>query len=114
MRITNCPANRKVLRSHAREAMRDYSPVMTWLVLENGMLTQIVEPQGETAYTGDGEVIATTGDFHKAHGKGAVINQVTGKPYRTQRDYLRDLLGREQYVSLFGSKYDDVCRLFGK
>lgn len=33
-KINATPANRKQLRSHAREAMAAYSRVMTWLVLD--------------------------------------------------------------------------------
>ena len=69
-------ANRKVLRGHAKEALKDYSPVMTWLVLEeDGNLFEIVEPQGQTFYTGNDEVVPSTGAFHKAHGEGAARNE---------------------------------------
>lgn len=100
--INPTPANRNTLRRHSREALADYSPVMTWLVLDaNGDLEIITEPQGQTEYTGADEVIATTGDFHKAHGNGAETDS-HGNKYRTQRDYLTDLLGADCYVRIFG------------
>ena len=94
-------ANRKILRSHAKEAMADYSAVMTWLVLDNdGDLYQIVEPQGQTYYTGNDEVIATTGGFYKSCGEGAVTDEY-GNKYRTQKAYLTDLLGKTEYERIF-------------
>ena len=100
--INATPANRKALRAHAREAMAAYSQVMTWLVLDrDGNLALIVEPQGQTVYVGDDEVIATTGGFHKAHGAGAAINPATGRAYATQRGYLTDLLGAPTYNRVF-------------
>lgn len=94
-------ANRKLLRSHAKEALRDYSPLMTWLVLDdNGNLFEIVEPQGQTYYVGNDEVIASTGSFHKAHGDGAACDKY-GDKYKTQREYLIDLLGEDEYARIF-------------
>lgn len=95
-------ANRKALRAHAREALRDYSPVMTWLVLDSeGDLFEIVEPQGQTYYTGKDTVIARTGSFAKAHGDGAARNEM-GEKYTTQKSYLTDLLGQDDYNRIFG------------
>lgn len=69
--ITNTAANRKALREHAREALRSYSPVMTWLIVDSdGELHEICEPQGQTYYTGSDIVIATTGGFAKSCGEG--------------------------------------------
>lgn len=34
LRIAATPSNRKTLREHAREAMADYSQIMTWLLLD--------------------------------------------------------------------------------
>ena len=94
-------ANRKILRSHAKEAMADYSAVMTWLVLDNdGDLYQIVEPQGQTFYTGNDEVITTTGGFHKSCGEGAAANEY-GEKHKTQKAYLSDLLGKTEYERIF-------------
>lgn len=94
-------ANRKVLREHAREALACYSPVMTWLVLDdNGDLYQIVEPQGQTFYTGNDEIIATTGGFHKSCGEGAAVNEY-GEKYKTQKAYLIGLLGKSEYDRIF-------------
>lgn len=95
-------ANRKVLRSHAKEAMADYSPVMTWLVLDkDGDLFEIVEPQGQSCYVGNDKVIATTGGFHKAHGDGAVRDEL-GQKFKTQKSYLIHLLGKDEYNQIFG------------
>jgi hypothetical protein len=95
-------ANRKILRSHAKEALADYSRVMTWLVLDSdGDLYELIEPQGQTHYCGRDEVIATTGDFYKAHGDGAARRPDGGK-YKAQRDYLQDLLGVTNYARIFG------------
>ena len=95
-------ANRKILRSHAKEALANYSAVMTWLVLEdNGDLYEIVEPQGQTYYTGNDEVIATTGGFYKSCGEGAAIDS-RGNKYKTQKAYLTDLLGEDNYNRIFG------------
>lgn len=100
--INATPANRKQLRGHAREALASYSRVMTWLVLDaDGDLSTIVEPQGQTVYVGDDAVVAATGCFHKAHGDGAAIDPSTGRAYRTQRDYLTDLLGATEYARIF-------------
>ncbi len=102
-KINATPANRKQLRSHAREAMEEYSRVMTWLVLDaDGDLSTIVEPQGQSCYVGSDTVIATTGGFHKAHGEGAAINPQTGRAYRTQCAYLTDMLGVSEYQRIFG------------
>ena len=102
--ISATPANREALREHAREALRDYSPHMTWLVLDDdGDLREIAEPQGQTYYTGDDTVIATTGSFEKSHGDGAACDE-TGRPYTTQRDYLMDLLGATDYKRIFPPK----------
>ena len=95
-------ANRRVLREHAREALADYSRVMTWLVVDSdGDLREIVEPQGQTVYVGADEVVATTGGFYKAYGDGAARSE-TGEKYGTQRAYLIDLLGRPEYDRIFG------------
>lgn len=92
--------NRKILRKHAREAMSDYSPIMTWLTVDaDGDLHIIVEPQGQSYYTGQDTVIARTGDSYKAHGQGAVHDN--GKKYRTARSYLIDLLGYSEYRRIF-------------
>lgn len=107
--IANTVANRKALREHAREAMREYSPVMTWLILESdGNLYEICEPQGQTYYTGRDIVVATTGGFAKSCGEGAARND-WGEKYRTQRDYLQDLLGKKDYDRLFnqGREYPE-------
>ena len=94
--------NRNVLRKHAREALSDYSPVMTWLLLsDNGDLSILQEPQGQTCYVGDEEVLAETGGFYKAHGNGAAVDRY-GRKFSTQRDYLIDLLGRDEYNRVFG------------
>lgn len=101
-KINATPANRKALRSHAREAMMDYSRIMTWLIVDQaGGLYEIVVPQGQTSYIGSDEVIATTGGFHKAHGAGAAADEY-GKKYRTQKAYLTDLLGAAEYKRIFG------------
>ena len=95
-------ANRKVLRSHAKEAMADYSPAMSWLVLDDeGELFEIVEPQGQTFYVGDEKVIASTGGFHKSCGEGAVTDEY-GTKFKTQKAYLTDLLGEKEYNRIFG------------
>lgn len=94
-------ANRKVLRSHAKEAMLDYSPIMTWLLLDNdGDLYILSEPQGQSFYNGNDIVIATTGGFYKAHGDGAVTDD-WGDEYTSQRAYLKDLLGETEYNRIF-------------
>ena len=64
---------------------------------------EIVEPQGQTYYTGSDEVIATTGGFRKAHGDGAAVNGY-GEKYKTQKAYLSDLLGKNEYERIFGKK----------
>lgn len=93
--------NRKALRSHAKEALADYSPIMTWLLLDDaGNLDILEEPQGQTDYVGADEVIAKTGGFHKAHGDGAALTE-RGEKYRTHRDYLVDLLGADDYSRIF-------------
>jgi hypothetical protein len=93
--------NRKVLREHAREALEDYSPIMTWLLLEeDGNLWILSEPQGQSMYTGTDEVIATTGGFYKAHGDGAAHDD-NGHKFMTQRAYLTDLLGDKDYKRIF-------------
>lgn len=100
-KINATPENRKILRKHAREALANYSPVMTWLILDkDGDLYIIEEPQGQTEYCGDDDVLATTGDFYKAHGDGAVTDDY-GNKYKTQRDYLTDLLGADNYNRIF-------------
>lgn len=102
-KIKATAANRKALRAHAREALAAYSGVMTWLLLDaDGDLSLVVEPQGQTVYTGDDVVLATTGGFHKAHGDGAVVDPATGRPYKTQSAYLVGLLGRAEYDRVFG------------
>ena len=93
-------ANRKILRSHAKEAMADYSAVMTWLVLEDGDLYEIINPQGQTFYTGNDFIIATTGGFHKSCGEGAVTDEY-GNKYKTQKSYLSALLGKTEYERIF-------------
>jgi hypothetical protein len=96
--------NRKLLRAHAREALANYSPVMTWLLLDDrGNLAEICEAQGQTDYVGDDQVIAVTGSFAKAHGDGAACND-DGYPYSTQRAYLTDLLGADCYSRVFAQK----------
>ena len=101
--INATPENRKQLRGHAREALASYSRVMTWLVLDaDGDLSTIVEPQGQSVYVGDGQVIAQTGGFYKAHGDGAAVNPATGRPYKTQREYLVGLLGQAECGRIFG------------
>ena len=103
-KINSTPANRKALREHAREALADYSAVMTWLILgPDGNLYELIDPQGQSEYVGADEVIATTGDFYKAHGDGAALD-ATGRKYKRQRDYLRDLLGASEYVRIFGGQ----------
>ena len=99
--INATPYNRKILRKHAREAMCNYSRVMTWLILDNsGDLYIITEPQGQTEYCGNDDVIAVTGDFYKAHGDGAAKDDY-GNVYTTQREYLTDLLGADEYSAIF-------------
>lgn len=94
-------ANRKVLRSHTKEAMADYSPIMTWLLLDNdGDLYIISEPQGQTFYAGHDFIVATTGCFQKAHGDGAVTDEF-GDKYTSQKAYLKDLLGETEYNRIF-------------
>lgn len=96
-------ANRKILCSHAREAMRDYSPVMTWLILgTDGYLYEVVEPQGQTfLILADGdEEIARTGSFYKAHGDGAVRDD-WGQKFKTQKAYLSHLMGKDEYNRIF-------------
>lgn len=102
--IAATAANRKALRAHAREAMSAYSSVMTWLVLDGTELDTITEPQGQTSYVGSLPVIAATGDFYKAHGDGAAKCPATGKHYKSQREYLDDLLGHKEAARIFGSK----------
>jgi hypothetical protein len=100
-KINATPSNRATLRSHAREALRDYSPVMTWLLLDDdGDLYEITELQGQTYYTGRDDVIGATGGFAKAHGDGAARNE-DGQKYRSQRDYLSDILGKAEYARIF-------------
>ena len=100
-KINATAANRKVLRNHAKEAITAYSAVMTWLVQNyDADLYEIVEPQGQSVYTGSDDVIATTGGFHKSHGDGAAVDQY-GKAYKTQRDYLSNLLGAADYKRIF-------------
>lgn len=101
-KINATPANRKVLRKHAKEAMADYSQVMTWLLLgKDGNLWILTEPQGQTSYVGADKVIATTGSFYKAHGNGAARNH-NGEKYTSQQKYLTDLLGEREYNRIFG------------
>ena len=101
--INNTQKNRKLLRRHAREALCTYSPVMTWLLLDDsGNLAIIEEPQGQSEYVGTDKVIAKTGGFYKAHGDGAACNSA-GYPYRTQRAYLTDLLGSDNYNQIFAN-----------
>lgn len=100
-KINATQANRKALREHAREAMEDYSRVMTWLLIDDdGDLYEITEPQGQSFYSGSDTVLATTGDFYKAHGNGAACDQ-NGTKYKTQREYLSDLLGKTEYIRIF-------------
>lgn len=101
--INATTSNRKVLKSHAREALRDYSPVMTWLILDkDGNLYEIIEPQGQTYLNlADGdEEICRTGGFHKAHGDGAVRDDL-GQKFKTQKAYLTYLLGKDDYDRIF-------------
>lgn len=103
-KINATPANRRALREHAREAIAAYSAMMTWLVLDgDGDLYELVEPQGQSSYCGADDVIASTGSFYKAHGDGAATDPSTGRPYRLQRDYLADLLGKADYARIFGA-----------
>lgn len=95
--------NRKELREFARFAIADYSRLMGWLLLdEDGNLSSIWEAQGQTEYVGSLKVIAAGGDFYKAHGAGAAADPKTGKPYRTQREWMIALLGVEHYARIFG------------
>ena len=89
--------NRKILRVHAKEAMRAYSPIMTWLLLDSkGNLHILSEPQGHSFYNGNDIVIATTGGFHKIHGNGnGAVTDEWGYKYTSQRAYLKDLLENE-------------------
>jgi len=81
--------------------MCDYSPVMTWLLLdEDGNLSVRQEPQGQSAYVGDDEVVAKTGDFYKAHGDGAA-RDCHGQEYTSDEAYLTDLLGVGEYNRIF-------------
>lgn len=99
--INNTTHNRKLLRAHAREALAAYSPVMTWLLLDNdGNLSIIEEPQGQAEYVGNDTVLAQTGSFYKAHGDGAVTDD-DGNAYRTQKAYLAELLGHTEFTRLF-------------
>lgn len=99
--IKATPHNRKMLRKHAKEAMLDYSPIMTWLALDNnGDLYIEEEPQGQTFWVGTDEVIAQTGSFYKYYGDGAVSDD-QGNKYKTQRAYLIDLLGEIEYNRIF-------------
>ena len=100
--IAPTAANRKILRAHAREAMAKYSRVMTWLILDNeGNLDIVVEPQGQSVYVGNDEVLATTGGFYASCGQGGAIDSRTGRAYRTQGAYLSDLLGQNNYNRIF-------------
>lgn len=103
-KINNTVKNRKVLRDHAKEAMADYSHLMTWLLLDDdGDLSILSEPQGQSEYIGSDTVISTTGGFHKAHGDGAATDS-DGQKYTTQKAYLADLLGELDYKRIFTSK----------
>lgn len=96
--------NRKILREHAKEALKDYSRVITWLVVsQEGKLSIISEPQGQTFYTGSDEVIDITGGFRKAHGDGAARDK-NGQKYTSQMAFLIDLLGVIEYERLFNKK----------
>lgn len=93
--------NRKLLRKHAKEAMKDYSPVMTWLlVTPTGNLIILEEPQGQSFYAGEYPVISTTGSFYKASGDGAARNEC-GEKYKTQKEFLQNLLGCKEYERIF-------------
>ena len=110
-KINATPANRQALRAHAREALTAYSRLMTWLLVDpKGDLSIITEPQGQSAYVGALEVVATTGSFYKAHGDGAAVNPATGRPYSTQREYLTDLLGRVEYGRIFRTAASSIAR----
>jgi hypothetical protein len=99
--INTTPENKKVLRSHANEALKEYSPIMTWLVLDDGGdLLEVVEPQGQSEYVGDGTILARTGGFSKSHGDGTATNE-EGVKYKTQKAYLADLLGHDVYLEVF-------------
>jgi len=91
-------ANRKILREYAREALADYSPVMTWLLLSNNGDLRI---QGQTFHAGCLDVVAETGGFLKAHGEGAARDN-WGEKFKTQRAYLQYLLGDSEYQRIFG------------
>lgn len=100
-KIKNTVKNRKALREHAKEAIADYSPLATWLALDDqGDLRLIVELQGGTFYCGSDPLLAKTGSASKAHGQGAAKDKY-GKKYKTQTAYLRDFLG-EDYARIFG------------
>lgn len=101
--IKNTVSNRKILRAHAKEAMLDYSPIMTWLVCVDGDLHIVVEPQGQSFYCGAGRVIGTTGSVYKAHGQGAETDEM-GNRYKSQKAYLFDLLGSKVYNDIFANK----------
>jgi len=92
--------NRKVLRNHAREALKAYSPVMTWLLQDEDELYIIEEAQGQTDYVGYDCIVATTGDFYKAHGQGAAVD-CAGRRHYTQKSYLVELLGTASYNRIF-------------
>lgn len=99
--INNTPANRKQLRILAQEAMASYSPIMTWVVLDaNGDLYTLVEPQGQSYYSGGDIVIATTGGFAKSCGEGAARDEF-GNKFKTQKAFLTHLLGAKEYDRLF-------------
>jgi hypothetical protein len=104
--IKATPENREILRQHAKEAMANYSNLMTWLILnKHGDLSIISEPQGQSIYAGSDVVLAATGGFYKAHGNGAATYYCTDAgeplPYATQKHYLTDLLGQAEYKRIF-------------
>ena len=98
------PINRKVLNQWAKEVRADYSPLMGWLVVnEHGTLYNIFEPQGQTEYTGNGIILASSGDFYKAHGNGATRDEC-GNKYKTNKAYFIDLMGLDNYNRIFNKE----------
>ena len=100
-RINATRENRRTLWEHAHEALEDFSQMMTWLLLDSsGDLRILEEVVGQTVYTGSDTVIATTGGLYKAFGNGAATDE-EGRRYRTEADYLIDLLGVDEYARIF-------------
>ena len=98
--------NRKVLRDLAREALQAYSDFDSWYVVdEDGDLYEVYEPQGnnELRLHAGNHCLAAFGSFYKAHGEGAE-RDIDGNVYPTQRAYLKELLGEENYMLMFPKK----------